>query len=87
MRDVGERKGPLDLLFSFSHMLLFYPLDLTFLHEGSKTLVDGLVNIEKLVSGLPALTQERGLASLPFSWQPPKDSSLPLWCPACLTDS
>lgn len=29
---------------------LLYPLDLTFLHEGSKTLVDGLVNIEKLVS-------------------------------------
>lgn len=30
---------------------LSVPLDLTFLHEGSKTLVDGLVNIEKLVSG------------------------------------
>lgn len=24
--------------------------DLTFLHEGSKTLLDGLVNVEKLVS-------------------------------------
>lgn len=44
--------GPLDLLSSLcltfdSHL----PLDLTFLHEGSKTLIDGLVNIEKLVSG------------------------------------
>lgn len=48
---MGEGKGPLDLLSSSSHLFLFPPLDLTFLHEGSKTLVDGLVNIEKLVSG------------------------------------
>lgn len=39
-------------LLSSSHLLLFHPLDLTFLHEGSKTIVDGLVNIEKLVSGM-----------------------------------
>lgn len=36
---------------SSAHLPLFlcFP-DLTFLHEGSKTLLDGLVNIEKLVS-------------------------------------
>lgn len=27
----------------------YLPPDLTFLHEGSKTLLDGLVNVEKLV--------------------------------------
>ena len=27
--------------------------DLTFLHEGSKTLLDGLVNVEKLVGAVP----------------------------------
>lgn len=44
---------------SSSHGLLSHSLDLTFLHEGSKTLVDGLVNIEKLVSG----TADRGLGA------------------------
>lgn len=29
------------------------PPDLTFLHEGSKTLLDGLVNVEKLVGAVP----------------------------------
>ena len=31
--------------------------DLTFLHEGSKTLLDGLVNVEKLVGAVPGGVQ------------------------------
>lgn len=72
----GKGKGLL-LLTCFS----LHPLDLTFLHEGSKTLVDGLVNIEKLVGGTANPSPS------PSPGTPPKDSSLSPWCPACLTDS
>lgn len=65
-----------------------HPLDLTFLHEGSKTLVDGLVNIEKLVSGTANPSPVTwGMASSPSPGTPSKDSSFSPWCPACLTDS
>lgn len=48
-----------------------HPLDLTFLHEGSKTLVDGLVNIEKLVSGTASSSpMSGGLASSPSPGTP-----------------
>lgn len=39
--------------------LLLCPPDLTFVHEGSKTLLDGLVNVEKLVSRPPPPTPWR----------------------------
>lgn len=38
--------------------------DLTFLHEGSKTLLDGLVNVEKLV-GAPCWGGGRNVAKRP----------------------
>lgn len=64
---MGEGKGPLDPLSSSSHGLLLHPLDLTFLHEGSKTLVDGLVNIEKLVSTTADPGLGAGAGILPLS--------------------
>lgn len=71
----GEGPFGLPLLFT---LFSPHPLDLTFLHEGSKTLVDGLVNIEKLVSGTdnPSPMSGGGAGILPLSWHPPKDSSL-----------
>lgn len=80
----------MDLLTELTCFSL-HPLDLTFLHEGSKTLVDGLVNIEKLVSGTanPSPASGGWLASNPSpgTATSPKDSRLSPWCPACLTDS
>ncbi|XP_010214877.1 PREDICTED: rap guanine nucleotide exchange factor-like 1, partial [Tinamus guttatus] len=45
-------------------LIPFVPLilkDLTFLHEGSKTLLDGLVNMEKLVRAWPGWSPLRGV--------------------------
>lgn len=67
-----ESRGPSLLLTCFFPC----PLDLTFLHEGSKTLVDGLVNIEKLVSGTANPSPvSGGLASSPSPGTPLKTAA------------
>lgn len=70
----GEGPFGLPLLFT---LFSPHPLDLTFLHEGSKTLVDGLVNIEKLVSGTdnPSPMSWGGLASSPSLGTPLKTAA------------
>lgn len=50
---VGGRSGGVLLLPMGPALTSLSPSDLTFLHEGSKTLLDGLVNVEKLVGAMP----------------------------------
>lgn len=50
---VGGRSGGVLLLPMGPALTSLSLSDLTFLHEGSKTLLDGLVNVEKLVGAMP----------------------------------